>query len=83
MSTACLMTTHVNSCAANAESRPANRETQQAQCQSDLFSFPPFPSLNDHPDWIANFGNTLRRTEVDEHAHKLPPVPLDNLVFRS
>ena len=51
--------------AANVESRPDNGETQ---CQSDLFSFPPFPSLNEHPDWIANFGNTLRKSEVDEHA---------------
>ena len=51
--------------AANVESRPDNGETQ---CQSDLFSSPPFPSLNEHPDWIANFGNTLRKSEVDEHA---------------
>ena len=51
--------------AANVESRHDNCETQQAQCQSDLFSF---PSLNEHPDWIANSGNPLRKTEVDEHA---------------
>ena len=87
MSTACSMTTHVNSSAANVESRHDNCETQQAQCQSDLFSFPPFASLNEHPDWIANFGNTLRKTEVDEHAVEAQAsstvVRLGNLVFRS
>ena len=36
---------------------------------SRIFSlFHLFQVLNEHPDWIANFGNTLRKSEVDEHA---------------
>ena len=71
--------------AANVESRHDNCETQQAQCQSDLFSFPPFQVSTSIRIGLRTLETLFAKLKLTSMPlkHKLPLVRLGNLVFRS